>query len=72
MWVCECVSHESHMCVCVCVCVFMSTGDVVNSKGAFKLALPRGASHEDFIRIESEHYPNAKFNIEWTDTWEEA
>jgi hypothetical protein len=49
-----------------------SWADIVESKGAFKLALPKGMSHADFIRVETENNPEANFNIEWTDTWEEA
>jgi len=52
--------------------ILSSWSDIVNSKGGFKLALPRGASHEDFIKVEQEHYPDANFKIEWTNTWEEA
>jgi ABC-type amino acid transport substrate-binding protein len=52
--------------------ILNSWSDVVESKGAFRLALPKGMSHEDFIRVEQENNPEAIFNIEWTDTWEEA
>ena len=52
--------------------ILNSWSDIVNSKGAFKLALPRGLSHEAFIAVESKHYPDANFNVLWTDTWEEA
>lgn len=52
--------------------ILNSWNDVVKSKGAFKLALPRGLTHEGFIASESARYPDARFNILWTDTWEEA
>ncbi|EKX51698.1 hypothetical protein GUITHDRAFT_134070 [Guillardia theta CCMP2712] len=45
---------------------------VLNSKGKFKLALPAGGLHQAFVQFEKKQYPNAVFNVTWTDSWESA
>mmetsp|Transcript_30434 Transcript_30434/g.73402 ORF Transcript_30434/g.73402 Transcript_30434/m.73402 type:complete len:529 (-) Transcript_30434:236-1822(-) len=45
--------------------------DVADSKGSYTMALPRGQSHEAFIKYEEGHY-GYKFNIVWKNTWEEC
>jgi hypothetical protein len=37
----------------ICTYMYIYRNDVVNSGGKFKLALPRGMSHESFIAAET-------------------
>ena len=50
-----------------------SWSDLISSANGrgYKLSLPRGLSHEEFIAFESSHY-GYEFDIEWTNSWEEA
>mmetsp|Transcript_11455 Transcript_11455/g.28482 ORF Transcript_11455/g.28482 Transcript_11455/m.28482 type:complete len:559 (-) Transcript_11455:106-1782(-) len=44
---------------------------VAESKGTYRLALPKGQSHETFINFEIGHY-GYKFDVTWLNTWEEC
>ena len=52
--------------------------DVLKSNGRFKVAVPRGLSHENFVEVERLHFKEANngldpnLNIEWVSTWQEA
>ena len=46
--------------------------DTFESNGKFKLALPAGGLHQAFVQFEKKQYPNAVFNVNWTDSWESA
>jgi len=48
-------------------------GDVVKSNGALRLSLPNSSSlKRNFIEMQRGLYPDAKFDILWTDTWQNA
>jgi hypothetical protein len=48
-------------------------GDVVKSNGALRLSLPNSSSlKRNFIEMQRGMYPDAKFDILWTDTWQDA
>ena len=48
-------------------------GDVVKSNGALRLSLPNSSSLKlNFIEMQRGMYPDAKFDILWTDTWQNA
>jgi hypothetical protein len=48
-------------------------GDVVKSNGALRLSLPNSSSlKRNFIEMQRGMYPDAKFDILWTDTWQNA
>jgi len=44
---------------------------VAQSAGSYKLAVPSGLSHEDFLAGEHEHHGYV-FNYDTTSTWEES